>query len=50
MSYIRQRMKDKSRTDIELTPLKAKIETVFNESNINEDYDTIARLLSLYRK
>ena len=50
MSYIRQRMKDKSRTDIELTPLKAKIETIFNESNINEDYDTIARLLSLYRK
>lgn len=49
MSYIRQRMEDKSRTDIELTPLKAEIETVFNESNIDEDCDTIARLLSPYR-
>ena len=50
MSYIRQRMKDKSRTDIELTPLKAKIETVFNKRNIDEDCDTIARLLSPYRE
>ena len=50
MSYIRQRMEDKSRTDIELTPLKAKIETVFNKRNIDEDCDTIANLLSLYQK
>ena len=50
MSYIRQRMKDKSRTDIELTPLKAEIETVFNKRNIDEDCDTIASLLSPYRK
>ncbi|MDN0077824.1 hypothetical protein QVO32_00050 [Bacteroides gallinaceum] len=49
MSYIRQRMKDKPRADIEQTPLKAEIETVFNESNIDEDCDTIARLLSPYR-
>ena len=50
MSYIRQRMKDTSRTDIELTPLKAKIETVFNKRNIDEDCDTIANLLLPYRK
>ena len=50
MSYIRQRMKDKSRTDIELTPLKAEIETVFNKRNIDEDCDTIANLLSPYQK
>lgn len=43
-------MKDKSRTDIELTPLKAEIESIFNESNIDEDCDTIARLLSSYRE
>ena len=50
MSYIRQRMEDKSRTDIELTPLKAEIETVFNKRNIDEDCDTIANLLSPYQK
>ncbi len=50
MSYIRQRMEDKSRTDIELTPLKAEIETVFNKRNIDEDCDTIARLLAPYQK
>ena len=50
MNYIRQRMEDKSRTDIELTPLKAEIETVFNKRNIDEDCDTIANLLSPYRK
>ena len=50
MSYIRQRMKDKSRTDIELTPLKAKIETVFSKRNIDEDCDTIARQLAPYQK
>ena len=50
MRYIRQRMKDKSRTDIELTPLKAEIESIFNESNIDEDGDTITSLLSPYRK
>ena len=50
MSYIRQRMKDKPRADIEQTPLKAEIETVFNKRNIDEDCDTIARLLSPYRE
>ena len=50
MRYIRQRMKDKSRTDIELTPLKAEIEAIFCERNIDEDGDTIASLLSPYRK
>ena len=50
MSYIRQRMKDKSRTDIELTPLKAKIEAIFNERNIDEDCDAIASLLSPCRE
>ena len=50
MSYIRQRMNNTSRTDIELTPLKAKIETVFNKRNIDEDCDTIANLLSPYQK
>lgn len=50
MSYIRQCMKEKARTDIELTPLKVEIESVFSECNIDEDCDTIARLLSPYRK
>lgn len=50
MRYIRQRMKDKSRADIELTPLKAEIEAVFNKRNIDEDCDTIANLLLPYRK
>ena len=50
MRYIRQRMNNTSRTDIELTPLKAKIETVFNKRNIDEDCDTIANLLLPYRK
>ena len=43
-------MKDKPRADIEQTPLKAEIETVFNKRNIDEDCDTIANLLSPYRK
>lgn len=50
MKYIRQRMTDKQRTDIELTPLKAEIEAVFSKQNLDEDCDTIARLLSPYRK
>ena len=50
MRYIRQCMKDKVRTDIELTPLKAEIEAIFSERNIDEDCDTIARLLSPYRE
>ena len=50
MRYIRQRMKDKARTDIELSPLKAEIEAIFNKRNIDEDCDTIARLLTSYRK
>lgn len=41
---------DKQRTDVELTLLKAEIEAIFNESNIDEDYETIASLLSPYRK
>ncbi len=48
--YIRQHTTDEPRTDIELTPLKAEIEAVFNKHNIDEDCDTIARLLSPYRK
>ncbi len=50
MRYIRQRMADKPRTDIELTPLKAEIEAIFSERNIDDDCDTIASLLSPYRK
>ena len=50
MRYIRQRMTDMPRTDIELTPLKAEIEVVFSKHNIDEDCDTIARLLAPYRK
>ena len=50
MRYIRQRMADKPRTDIEQTPLKAEIEAVFSKCNIDEDCDTIARLLSPYRE
>lgn len=41
---------DKQRTDIELTLLKAEIEAIFNESNIDKDCETIASLLSPYRK
>ena len=50
MSYIRQRMKDKAHTDNKLSPLKVEIEAVFNERNIDDDCDTIASLLSPYRK
>lgn len=50
MRYIRQRMADKPRTDIEQTPLKAEIEAVFSKQNLDEDCDTIARLLSPYSK
>ena len=50
MKYIRQRMDDNPRTDIELTPLKAEIESVFSKRNIDEDCDTIANQLSPYRK
>ena len=50
MRYIRQRMADTSRTDIELTPLTAGIEAVFSKNNIDDGCDTIARLLSPYRK
>ena len=50
MRYIRQRMADKPRTDIELTPLKAEIEAVFSKHNLDDDCDTIVRLLSPYRK
>ena len=50
MKYIRRRMEDKPRTDIEQTPLKAEIGTVFSERNLDEDCDTIARLLAPYQK
>lgn len=50
MKYIRQRMDDNPRTDIELTPLKTEIESIFSKRNIDEDCDTIASLLSPYRK
>lgn len=50
MRYIRQCMADKPHTDIEQTPLKAEIETVYNKRNIDEDCDTIAHLLLPYRK
>ena len=50
MKYIRQRIVDKPQTDIELTPLKAEIEAVFSKRNLDEDCDTIARLLEPYRK
>lgn len=48
--YIRQRTTDNPRTGIELTPLKAEIEAVFSKRNLDDDCDTIARLLSPYRK
>ena len=32
------------------TPIESEIELIFSERNINEDCDTIARLLGLYRK
>lgn len=50
MRYIRQRMETKQRKDIEPSPLKAEIEAIFNERNIDDDCDTIASLLSPYRK
>lgn len=50
MRYIRQRMEAKQRKDIELSPLKAEIESIFSEQNIDGDCDTIAQLLSPYRK
>lgn len=50
MRYNCRYMADKPRTDIEQTPLKAEIEAVFNERNIDDDCDTIASLLSPYQK
>ena len=50
MRYIRRRMEDKPRTDIEPTLLKAEIEAVFHKRNIDGDCDTIARLLEPHRK
>lgn len=50
MRYIRKRMGTKQRKDIEQSPLKVEIEAIFNESNIDDDCDTIARQLSPYRK
>lgn len=34
MRYIRQSMENNQRTDIEQTPLKAKIEAIFNVSSV----------------
>ena len=50
MRYIRRRMEDKPRTDIEQTQLKTEIEAVFHKRNIDSDCDTIARLLEPYRE
>lgn len=50
MRYNRRYMADKPRTDIELTPLKAEIEALFSKHNLDDDCDTIASLLSAYRK
>ena len=50
MRYIRRRMEDKPRTDIELTPLKEGIELVFSKLNIDEDCGTIADLLLPYQE
>ncbi|CCX70001.1 putative uncharacterized protein [Prevotella sp. CAG:255] len=50
LRYNRRYMEENPRTDIELTPLKTEIEAISSESNINEDCDTIARLLSPYRE
>lgn len=50
MRYNRRYMEDNSRTNIELTPLKAKIEAIFSERNIDDDCDAIASLLSSYRE
>ena len=43
-------MADKPHTGIELTPLEAEIEAIFSENTIDDDCDTIASLLSPYRK
>ena len=50
MRYIRRRMEDKPRTDIELTPLKEGIELAFSKLNIDEDCGTIADLLLPYQE
>lgn len=50
MRYILRRLKEKPRTDIELTPLKAEIEAVFSKRNIDEDCGTIADLLLPYQE
>lgn len=50
LRYNRRYMEENPRIDIELTPLKTEIEAISSESNIDEDCDTIARLLSPYRE
>lgn len=50
MRYIRRRLEEKPRTDIELTPLKEGIELVFSKLNIDEDCGTIADLLLPYQE
>ena len=52
MRYINRRMAARSaiRTDIEMTPLKEKIEKVFNPCNIDMDCNTIDDLLTPYKR
>jgi len=47
MKYILRRAEQSAlRTDIALSPLKKEIEQVFSPSNIDQDCDTIDRLLT----
>lgn len=51
MKYILRRAEQSAlRTDIELSPLKKEIELVFNPRHIDQDCDTINRLLCPYEK
>lgn len=48
MRYILCRREETSRTDVEMTPLKESIETIFCEQNLDDDCDTIARHMCSY--
>ena len=51
MKYILRRAAQSAlRTDIELSPLKKEVETIFSLSNIDQDCDTIAHLLIPYER
>ncbi len=51
MKYLLRRAAQTAlRTDIELSPLKKEIETIFSPSNIDQDCDTIAHLLCPYEE